>query len=215
MFVRDKMTADPVTITSQATIVHALQLMRDNKIRRLPVVDKDKLIGIVTDRDISEVSPSPATSLSIFELNYLLAKTKIADILPQNKQVITIGADALIEEAALIMRDHKISGIPVISAQNKLVGIITETNIFDAFIEIMGLRQEGFRISLSLGFDRPGVIAEITSAITACGGNITHISTYGEPGNAHIVLRINKGDQEKITAALKELGYNSAIHRNK
>ncbi len=215
MYVRDKMAADPITITSQTTIVKALQLMRDNKIRRLPVVDDDKLVGIVTDRDLSEVSPSPATSLSIFELNYLLAKTKIGDIIPKNQRVITISPDELIEEAALLMRDHKISGIPVVSAENKLVGIITETNIFDAFIEIMGIRQEGFRLSLPLGFDRPGVLAEITSAITACGGNITHTSTYGELGNSNMVFRINKGDMDKITSALKKLGYNSTIHRKK
>jgi len=213
MYVRDRMTADPITVTGQTTIVQALQLMRDNRIRRLPVVDNGKLIGIVTDRDLSEVSPSPATSLSIFELNYLLAKTKIADILPKNKTVFTISPDALLEEAALLMRDNKVSGIPVVSEKNELVGIITETNIFDAFMEIMGIRQEGFRISMPLQSDRPGVLAEITSAITACDGNITHITTYGVSGLCHLVLRINRGDIDRITAALKKLGYDSTVRR--
>ena len=108
MFVRNYMTPNPVTITRQTTIAEALDLMRRHNVRRLPIMEKDKLVGIVTDRDLSEVSPSPATSLSIFELNYLLAKMKIGDVLLKKRQIYTIEADAYVEEAALLMREHKV-----------------------------------------------------------------------------------------------------------
>ncbi|MCR4440809.1 MAG: CBS domain-containing protein [Peptococcaceae bacterium] len=212
MLVKEKMTPNPITITRQATIAQALEIMRQNKIRRLPVMDKDSLVGIVTDRDLSEVSPSRATSLSIFELNYLLSKTKIGDILSPKQKLITISPDAFLEEAALLMRNHKIGGIPVVE-NGKLVGIITETNIFDAFIEIMGLRQEGFRLTVKLVEDKPGVLAEVVSAIASCGGNITHISTYPAGGHALIVFRINRGSAQDIQEALGKLGYEVYVHQ--
>ncbi len=207
MLVKERMTPNPITITPQTTIATALQLMRDNKIRRLPVVQGNKLIGIVTDRDLLEVSPSPATTLSVFELNYLLAKTKIADILPKDKKLIVISPDAFVEDAALLMREHKIGGIPVVE-NGKLVGIITETNIFDTFIEIMGIKQAGYRITIKLGEDRPGVLAEITKTIASCGGNITHTASFvNASGNSIIVFRINQGDVESIISTLNQQGY--------
>ncbi len=210
MLVREKMSVNPITITRQTTIATALQLMRENKIRRLPVLEGEKLVGIVTDRDLSEVSPSPATTLSIFELNYLLAKSKIADILPKDQYVYTVGPDQLLEEAALLMRDQKIGGVPVVE-KNKILGIITETNIFDAFIEIMGLRQTGYRITIKLGMDRPGILAEVTNIIAANGGNITHITTYYDAtGQGIIVVRINEGDIDQINAGLSNKGYESS-----
>lgn len=214
MLVKEKMTSNPISITKETTLASALQLMRDHKIRRLPVLEGEKLVGIVTDRDLREVTPSPATSLSMHELNYLLAKTKIGSILPKKSQVITIAADAFLEEAALLMRDHKIGGIPVVE-DDKLVGIITETNIFDAFIEIMGLRQEGYRITLKLGEDRPGILAEITKTIAACGGNITHSNAFGAPGRATLALRINRGPVGEIVDALNKLGYEVSASNNR
>lgn len=209
MLVKEKMSPNPITITRQTTIATALQIMREHKIRRLPVLDGCKLAGIVTDRDISEVSPSPATSLSIFELNYLLAKTKIGDILPKNQQVITIGPDNFIEEAALLMREHKIGAIPVVN-DSGVIGIITETNIFDAFVELMGLKQRGYRITITLGTDRPGILAELTQIIASNNGNITHINTFCNADKDPVVLiRINTGDIDSIMAAINKLGYES------
>jgi len=214
MLVKDKMTPNPITITKQATIAQALELMRQHKIRRLPVMDQEQLVGIVTDRDLSEVSPSRATSLSIFELNYLLAKTKIGDILSPKQKIITISPDAFLEEAALLMRDNKIGGIPVVD-NGKLVGIITETNIFDAFIDIMGLRQEGYRLTVKMAENKPGVLAEIAAAIAACGGNITHSSTYSAGGQAMIAFRINSGSAEDIQKSLADRGYEVQIYLQK
>ena len=213
MLVKEKMTPNPVCITKETTLANALQLMREHKIRRLPVLEGNNLVGIVTDRDLREVTPSPATSLSMHELTYLLAKTKIGSILPKKGNVITIDADAFLEEAALLMRDHKIGGIPVVE-DGILIGIITETNIFDAFIEIMGLRQEGFRITIKMDRDCPGILAEITKTIAACGGNITHSNVFGPKGQATLALRINAGSSEEIVGALSQLGYNVSASDN-
>lgn len=173
MLVRNHMTANPVTITPRTTIAEALELMRENKVRRLPVMDRGRLVGIVTDRDLSEVSPSPATSLSVFEINYLLAKTRIGDVMPRHRRLVTVSPDAYLEEAALLMRENEVGGIPVVE-DGQLVGIITESDIFDAFIEIMGLRRKGTRLHLQVE-DRIGVLAEITRIIRDQGINITNV----------------------------------------
>ena len=207
MLVKDRMTVNPLTITKQTTIAAALQLMRDKKVRRLPVMEGEKLIGIVTDRDLSEVSPSPATSLSMFELNYLLAKSTIGDSAMKKQKLLTISPDAFIEEAALIMRDNKVGGLPVLD-NGKLVGIITETNIFDAFIDIMGLRQKGYRITVLVKEDRYGVMADLTKVIAANEGNITHTTTYHNQQNDVVVIfRLDSGDIIKIIEAIRDLGY--------
>ncbi|HHX51686.1 MAG TPA: CBS domain-containing protein [Clostridia bacterium] len=206
MLVRNYMTPDPVTITRQTTIAEALDLMRRHNVRRLPVMDRDKLVGIVTDRDLSEISPSPATSLSIFELNYLLAKTKIGDFIPKKQRIYTIEAGAYVEEAALLMREHKVGALPVME-DNRLMGIITETNIFDAFINIMGLKDPGSRITLEAE-DKPGVLAEITQVIRDEGVNISRVAVFrNDSPMATVVLRLNIPDGSGVASKLKEYGY--------
>lgn len=204
VLVRDKMTPDPVTITPQTTIAEALALMREHRIRRLPVLDKGKLVGIVTDRDLSEVSPSPATSLSIFELNYLLARTKIGALI-KKQRVITISPDAYLEEAALIMRDNEIGAIPVVE-EGRLVGIITESNIFDAFIELMGLREPGTRLDLELE-DRPGMLAKVAGVVWKEGGDISHLAVF-HSGRGRVTLAVQLRNEEagRIIDALAEQG---------
>ncbi|MBC7340999.1 MAG: CBS domain-containing protein [Clostridia bacterium] len=211
MLVKDRMTPNPVTITRQTTIAEALELMRSHNIRRLPIMDKGKLVGIVTDRDLSEVSPSPATSLSIFEINYLLAKTKIGDVLPKKQKVYTVSPDAYLEEAALVMRDHQVGAVPVVDAKGQLVGIITETNLFDAFLDIMGVRQPGTRIHLAVE-DRPGLLADLASLIKDYGGNITHIVSYPisnpRPGaDVDLLIRLSSGKKQELITALRQAGY--------
>ncbi|HHW41221.1 MAG TPA: CBS domain-containing protein [Syntrophomonadaceae bacterium] len=204
MLVRDKMTPDPITITPQTTIADALSLMREHNIRRLPVLDRGRLVGIVTDRDLMEVSPSPATSLSIFELNYLLSRMKIEKIIKKQK-VITISPDAFLEEAALIMRDNEIGAIPVVE-DGKLVGIITESNIFDAFIELMGLRDPGTRLTLEMA-DKPGMLAKVTEAVWKNGGDISHLAVFhSDHGGAILIMQLRTTDATAITEALKALG---------
>lgn len=206
MFVRNYMSENPITITRKTTVADALDLMRRHNIRRLPVMENGELVGIVTDRDLREISPSPATSLSIFELNYLLAKAKIGDFIPKRQKVHTIDADAYVEEAALLMREHKVGALPVLS-QGELVGIITETNIFDALIEIMGITEAGCRIDLEAD-DKPGVLADITQVIGALGVNISRVALFrnGTP-KVKIVIRITIEDGSQIADKLKENGY--------
>jgi acetoin utilization protein AcuB len=148
MKVKDRMTVDVKTVGPDTSITEAFRIMKENNIRRLPVIKDQELIGIVTLSDLNQASPSAATSLSIHELNYILAKTKIKDILPRNQQVITIKSNNYIETAAKIMRQHRISGLPVID-EGQLVGIVTETDIFDALIDILGVKQPHSRIDLN------------------------------------------------------------------
>jgi acetoin utilization protein AcuB len=205
MHVRSRMTRNPITITKQTTIAEALELMRKHNIRRLPVMEKDKLIGIVTDRDLSEVSPSPATSLSVFEINYLLAKMKISDVLPKHQEIFTIEPDAYVEEAAIIMREHKVSALPVLE-YGKLVGIITETNIFDAFIDLLGVKETGCRITLEVE-DKPGILANVTEIIRSEGTNISRVAVFREEEKTFLVIRLTTYDVAPIIRLLKNAGY--------
>ena len=132
MKVKNRMSENPHTVTLDTSIHEAMSMMKNNSIRRLPIVDNNRVVGIVTVSDLNRASPSSATTLSKHELKYLLARTKIRDILPKNLQVITIGPENYIETAARIMRENKVSGLPVIDESGQLVGIITETDIFEA-----------------------------------------------------------------------------------
>ena len=205
MLVRNHMTVNPVTITPRTTIAEALEIMRENKVRRLPVMDRGRLAGIVTDRDLSEVSPSPATSLSVFEINYLLSKTRIGDVMPKHRRLVTVSPDAYLEEAALLMRENEVGGIPVVE-NGQLVGIITESDIFDAFIEIMGLRRKGTRLHLQVE-DRVGVLAEITRIIRDQGINITNVvySPAAGSGRSGEAPREERGrEQKEVPSAASE-----------
>ncbi|MDF2568802.1 MAG: guaB 2 [Sporomusa sp.] len=205
MIVSKRMTANPTTITSAMTIVDALQIMRSNKFRRLPVVDNGKLVGIVTDRDLREVSASPATSLSVFELNYLLAKMQVKDIM--TKKVLTISADATVEEAALLMYNNKIGGLIVVDTNQVVVGILTETDIFKAFVDAMGLPQGKTRLSLFVP-DRLGVINDISGVFKEQGVSIGSFVSYpAEDGQYEVVIRADIKDVKTLTERLAALGY--------
>jgi len=204
MFVKSRMTSKPHTISPDATIADALELMRKNNIRRLPVVKNGELVGIITEREILEVSPSKATTLSIFELNYLLSKTKVSAVM--TKDVITVSPDTLLEEAAVLMRDNRIGALPVLE-NNKLVGIITETNIFDAFIDLLGFREAGTRIAVEVD-DTPGILADVASVIKSYGANITHLVVYrSSSGKSVIVIRVNTTNTDEMVNALEKQNY--------
>jgi acetoin utilization protein AcuB len=130
MRVRELMTATPITVAPESTVVDARHLMATRRFRHLLVVEGERLVGIVTDRDIRLNLPSPATSLSVWELNYLLARLTVRDVM--SRSVITIGADRHAAEAARIMVDHKIGALPVLDGE-RLVGIVTETDFLRAF----------------------------------------------------------------------------------
>lgn len=200
MFVKDKMTANPVTVTPDVSISAAFGIMKEQSFRRLPVVKGGKLIGIVTEKELQQVSPSKATTLSVFELNYLLEKTTIKDAM--SKDPITVQDDDLIEKAALLMRTNKVGALPVLHGE-RLVGIITESDIFDAFIDTMGFRNPGVRLDFRLE-DRAGSIATVINTISQVGGNITHLTMHGD---GELIVRISEENSETVVKALTDAGY--------
>lgn len=204
MYVKNRMTANPYTISYNAPINDLMELMRAKNLKRIPVVKGEEVVGIVTDGDLHKVSPTKATSLSIFEVNYLLTKLTVSDAM--TKEVITISPDALLEEAAVLMRENRISTLAVVK-DKKLVGIITESDIFDAFIDILGSREIGSRITIE-ALDVPGALANITEIFRDFDSNITHIVAFKSTTDKRdIVIRTQSINTEAIEQKLTENGY--------
>lgn len=205
MFVKNRMTKNPVTVSEHTPVLEAGEIMRKQGFSRLPVLADGKLVGIVTEMDLMRVSPSPATTLSVFEVNYLLSKLTIKDAM--TRDLITVSPEATLEEAAVLMRDHEIGALPVVE-DGKLVGIITESGIFDAFIGLMGLREASSRVTLDVE-DRVGVLAEITQAIKDRGINIVTMATFTNPEKRHaeLVLRLDAKDPAPLVKDLEARGY--------
>ncbi|MGI6224865.1 MAG: CBS and ACT domain-containing protein [Peptococcales bacterium] len=205
MYVKNRMTANPYTIAYNAPISEVMELMRQKNLKRIPVVNGEKVVGILTQSDLQKVSPTKATTLSIFEVNYLLSKTKVSDAMTKN--VITISPDALLEEAAVLMRENRIGTLAVVK-EDKLVGIITESDIFDAFIDLFGARDPGSRITIE-ALDVPGALARITEIFKAFEANIANIVVYrGTSGKSDVIIRTNTINTDPIEKELKENGYN-------
>jgi len=207
MLVEKRMKRDPVTVTPDDSFRHAMTLIRQKGIRHLPVVEGGRLVGIVTDRDIRQTSPSPATSLEIHELHYLLERVTIREIMTKN--VITVTADTPIEEAARLMLAHKIGGLPVVK-DGTLVGIITETDILRAFVEVMGIQQEQTRLELVLE-DRPGAFLEVCRIIQEQGGDIVSVVTataahHGDQTKV-LIFRLEGVQVEPLVTQLKADGH--------
>ena len=205
MLVGERMTRDPVVIHDDTPIDEAMKVMRDNKVRRLPVLNKKgTLVGIVSERDLLYASPSPATSLSIYELHYLLSKIKVAGVM--TKEVITVTEDTPLEEAARIMADNKIGGLPVVSDDGELVGIITETDLFKIFLELLGAREMGVRLTMLVP-DEKGMLAKVTGKIAELGGNIVSLGTFlGEdPTNALLTIKVQDVEEKDLVKAMEPL----------
>jgi len=182
------MSRPVITIHPDMSMEGAFCLMRMEHIRRLPVVDEQgKLVGIVSERDLLHASPSNATSLSVWELNYLISKIPIDGIM--TREVITVTEDTLIEEATRIMADNKIGGLPVVR-DGEVIGIITETDIFKAVLEMLGAREKGIRLA-ALVPNLPGKLAELTKVIFDLSGNIIALEIFlGESSeNREVILK--------------------------
>jgi len=203
MFVRWRMTPNPIVIDPQTSILDALHIMKEKKVRRLPVVAHGKLVGIVTEKDLRESPSLKATSLSIFELNYLLAKTPVSEVM--TKDPITVTPDTTIEDAAVIMRDNQISGLPVVE-DGKIVGIVTETDIFDMLVKLLGFRN-GARFTLHIE-NRVGAVADLAGIFKDLGINIISIVAFEEEREeeGNVVVRVDTKDTEKVVSALKSAG---------
>jgi acetoin utilization protein AcuB len=207
MFVSDWMTKKVFTVGIDDFLSDALAIMKEKGFKHIPVVKNGVLKGIISDRDIKEYSPSKATSLDIYELHYLLANTKIKDIV--KSKVLTTSPDTPIEEAAMIMLDQNIGCLPVLK-DTALVGIISDKDIFRALVDITGIRHGGTRICVTIE-DRPGSIREVADIVRKHGFGLRGVfSTYEgvKEGYRKVVIRTNgtgdfDGVQNEIESAYR------------
>jgi acetoin utilization protein AcuB len=177
MFVGDRMSRTVISVTPETPVHDALAMFQREHIRRAPVVRQGKLLGIVSETDLLNASPSLATTLSIWEMNSLMSKITVKHVM--TKKVKTIAVDAPIEEAARIMAEAKIGGMPV-TREGKIVGMITETDLFKVFLEFMGTREKGVRVS-ALVEDKPGQLAKVSKTIAEAGGNFIAFGVFAGP----------------------------------
>ena len=204
MLVQDWMTKEPLVVSAKTSVEEAIRTMRENRVRHLPVIkDGDTLVGIVTQTDLLQASPSPATSLSVWEINFLLAKMQVRDAM--TKKVVVVSEDCPLEEAALVMAEHKIGCLPVLRGQ-KLVGIITETDLFNIFVEQLGARSTGVRLTLAIK-DSRGELARLTGRIAALGGNVIRLTTLPgkEADQAIVTVKVEDVDQDTVTKELSDI----------
>jgi len=203
MIVGKRMSSPIITVPPSMPLNDAVTLMKKEKIRHMVVADKNKMVGLVTQNDLENALPSKATTLSVWELNYLIDRIKVSDVMV--KDVITATEDMPVEEAARLMSDHKISSLPVLRGE-EVVGIITETDLFHLFLELLGARQYGVRISASLR-NEPGAIAKLTQAIFEAGGDIIAIGTFtGESlSTVEITAKIRGVEEQKLKEVVEPL----------
>ncbi len=190
MYVKDNMTKNPYTVSLDKSISEVLDIMSATKVHRLPVVDKSgKLLGLLTESLILSNTPNSSTSLSVFELNYLLNKLSVKDIMV--KDPYTIGPDALLEDAATVMRKNGVACLPVVDDKKNLVGIITHNDIFDAFINLLGYYTDGSRYVINVDEDRIGVIEELASIFKDNNISISNIAVYHTERGIEIVVIVH------------------------
>ncbi|MGB3985023.1 MAG: CBS domain-containing protein, partial [Limnochordia bacterium] len=204
MFVRNFMTKDPITVSLDATLPSTADLMKQHNLKRLPVMDQDKLVGIITEKDVAKALPSPATTLSKYEINYLTEKIRVKDVM--TKAVISVSPDTTVEEATMIMHEEDVGCLPVLE-NGKLVGIITERNIYNALTKLFGLDRPGLRITVQVE-DRIGVIADLTTLIKSLNLPIISLATYAASAEtAYIVVRIATDSPESLIGTLTGNGF--------
>jgi acetoin utilization protein AcuB len=203
MLVKNWMSKPVITIDADASMSDAIKLLKNHNIKMLPVMEKGKLVGIVTDRDIKRASASDATSLEIHELLYLISKIKIEEIMTKNP--ITVPQDYTVEETAEILLKHNISGVPVVDQYSDVVGTITQNDIFKILISLTGAEKKGIQFGVEVE-DRSGSIKEITDIIREYGGRMASILTSYDKapeGYRRVYIRMYGIDRFKINK-LKE-----------
>lgn len=204
MTVGNCMTKNPKTVAFDVLISEAQAMMRQEKIHRLPVVDRSgRLVGIVTAADLRRASTPMATSLDMYELHYLLSKLKVEAVM--SKKLVTVTEDLPIEEAARIMDDNRVAGLPVMRG-NDLVGIITESDLFRLFIGMFGVRHPGVRLTVLLS-EKAGGLAALASAISDAGGNILSLATFDgeDPSNHFCTIKVEGISKDTLVGAISPL----------
>jgi acetoin utilization protein AcuB len=201
MFVGERMSRPVISVSPDTPINDALAMFRKEHIRRAPVIKDGKLVGIVSERDLLNASPSSVTTLSVWELNYLISKVTVKNVMA--KKVVTVDQATPIEEAARIMADKKIGGVPVMSGSN-VVGIITETDLFKIFLELMGARQKAWRVTATIA-EQPGQLAKLTQAVAQSGGNFISFGMFSGPdANSRVVtFKVEGLDKNRIREVLE------------
>ena len=204
MLVKDRMTPDPICGTPQMPVTEVQELMRVKKFRHLPILDENgSLVGLVTQRSLLKALPSDVSGFSRFEISYILAKIKAKDVM--TKDVITIDEDVPIEEAARIMADEKIGCLPVCDGE-KMVGIITDNDLFGIMVDLMGGRRQGIRMTIAQP-DWAGAVARVTSAIAKEGGFMSVFFGYpaNEPETWISVCKVTNLTKEQLESIIGEL----------
>jgi len=203
MLVGERMKSPVITVRPDMPVVDALNLMRQEHIRRTPVVKDGKLVGIVSEKDLLNASPSPATSLSIYEMNYLLSKIQVKEVMTKN--VLTVTEDTPIEEAARIMADNKIGSMPVLR-NDQMVGIITETDLFKLLLELMGAREVGVRVTALLRDER-GVLGKLAQTVAKEGGDFLAFGVFSgeDPTNRVVTFKVRGIEADNLKAILEPL----------
>lgn len=204
MSVKDFMTENLVTVTPKTKIFDAVDLMKKYDIHRLPVIENDKLVGLITEGTIQEALPSKATSLSVHEVNYLLNKTVVADVMI--KDVKTIAPDAELEDGIYLMRQNKINVLPVLE-DDKLVGIITNNDIFDAFLKLTGYYEGGTRVQLKILEDKKGVLARVAKILADNDFSILTVIVDHQTNATIVEIQLASKETEKIKQLLTDNGY--------
>ena len=203
MLVREWMSKQVVTVDADENMQHAIGLLKEKNVRMLPVMEKSKLVGIVTDRDLKRASASDATTLEIHELLYLISKIKVEDVM--TSKPITVPWDFTLEEAADVLLKNKISGTPVTDSQGEIVGVITQSDIFKSLISLSGIGKKGIQMAVQLE-DQPGSMKQITDAIRSAGGRMVSVLTSYEKvpdGFRNVYIRFFDLDRNKLET-LKE-----------
>ncbi|MBI3988356.1 MAG: CBS domain-containing protein [candidate division NC10 bacterium] len=203
MRVAEWMKKDPITIGPETGVWEAARLLRQYRIRHLPVVKKGTLVGIVTDRDIKRILPSPATSLSVYEVSYLLDRLEVKEVM--TKEVMTVGPEVPIEEAAKLMHDRKIGCLPVLEG-DALVGIITETDLLAALVEVMGVREPSSRLEVELP-ETLEALGEVVGILQHQQVAVSNLVAIPHEGKKVLVLRLKTIDPSSTIKALQQAGY--------
>ncbi|HXF83954.1 MAG TPA: CBS domain-containing protein [Anaerolineales bacterium] len=203
MLVGERMSRPVISVSPDAPINDVLAMFRKEHIRRAPVIKEGKLVGIVSEKDLLNASPSDVTTLSIWEMHYLLSKVTVKRVM--TKKVITVSVDTPIEEAARIMADNKIGGLPVMN-NGRVVGMITETDLFKIFLELMGARQKALRVTATIQ-EKPGELAKLTKAIASRGGNFVAFGMFAGPdANTRVVtFKVEGLKKEEVKSALGDV----------
>lgn len=200
------MTRNVVTVTPDTRITDAIDLMERNNFHRLPVVKNDQYVGLVTDEEIAENSPSSVTSLSIYEMNYIFDKMTVGEIM--TRQGVTTSADTLLEEAATIMKNQNVTVLPVLDEEKHVIGIVTYKDIFKALIDLSGYNQAGSRFLIHIDKDRVGILADISQTLADADIGVSHIMVNRIDREIEITIQTADETGERTEEALKSAGYN-------